>query len=180
MKNVVFKLTLELVETPLYVKRVPLSNALSKIILIQEIDEECRPIDSFTGNNDDLKQIYGTKGEALYLLSDPRKRITKFKQPIDGENYNVYSRYEKSFADEVRWQKVEEKAMEEETLYDMKRFLINYLGLSVNEIPTDILGLDGKTVLQEWDAVFKVHDVLYLCEAKHIMTSKRVTKAFEI
>jgi hypothetical protein len=111
-------------------------------------------------------------------LSDPRKRITKFKQPIDGENYNVYSRYEKSFADEVRWQKVEEKAMEEETLYDMKRFLINYLGLSVNEIPTDIglsvneiptdiLGLDGKTVLQEWDAVFKVDDVLYLCEAKH-------------
>ena len=34
-------------------------------------------------------------------------------------------------------------------------------------MPTDILGFDGKTTVQEWDAVFKVDDVLYLCEAKH-------------
>ena len=112
-------------------------------------------------------------------MSDPKNRITKFKQLIDGEKYNVFSRYEKSFADQVRWQQVEDKAMEQETLLAMKRFLINHLGLSVTEMPTDILGLDGKTIIQEWDAVFKAHDVLYLCEAKHNMTLKQVNKTFE-
>jgi hypothetical protein len=46
-------------------------------------------------------------------------------------------------------------------------------------MPTDILGLDGKTIIQESDAVFKAHDVLYLCEAKHNMTLKQVNKTFE-
>ena len=99
-----------------------------------------------------------------------------FKQLIDGEKYNVYSRYEKSFADEVRWQQIEDKAMEEETLLAMKSFLINHLEASVIEMPTDIKGSDGKTVVQEWDAVFKVDNVLYLCEAKHNMTLKQVNK----
>ena len=143
---------------------------MSKTIFIQDIDEECRPIDSFTKvvveNEADLKQIYGGKGEALYLLSNPKDRVTKFKQLIEGETYNVYSRYEKSFADEVRWQQVEDKAMEEETLLDMKSFLINHLGPSVIEMPTDIMGSEGKTIVQEGVAVFKVDDVIYSCEAK--------------
>jgi hypothetical protein len=106
-------------------------------------------------------------------------RITLLEQLIDGEKYNVYSRYEKSFADEVRWQRVEDKAMEEETLLAMKSFLINHLGLSVIEMPTDIMGSDGETIVQEWDAVFKVDDVLYLCEAKHNMNLKQVKKTLE-
>jgi hypothetical protein len=110
------------------------------------------------------------------LLSDPKNRITKFKQLIDGEKYNVYSRYEKSFADEVRWQQNEYKAMEEETLLAMKTFLINHLGGSVIDMPTDIMGSDGKTTVQEWDAIFKVDDVLYLCEAMHNMTLRQVNK----
>lgn len=110
------------------------------------------------------------------MLSDPTNRITKFKQLVDGEKYNVYSRYEQSFADEVRWQQVEDKAMEEETLLAMKSFLIEHLGPSVIEMPTDIMGSDGKTIVQEWDAIFKVDDVLYLCEAKHKMTLSQVNK----
>ena len=66
--------------------------------------------------------------------------------------------------------------MEEETLLAMKSFLINHLGPSVIEMPTDLMGSDGKTIVQEWDAVFKVDDVLYLCEAKHNMTLKQVNK----
>jgi hypothetical protein len=153
---------------------------LSKTIFVQDIDEECRPVDSFTKvvveNNDDLKQIYEGKGSALYQLTNPKDRVTKFKQLIDGEKYNVYSRYEQSFVEEKRWQQIEDKAMEEETLLAMKRFLLNHLGSSVIEMPTDILGSDGKTSVQEWDAVFKVDDVLYLCEAKHNMTLKQVNK----
>jgi hypothetical protein len=66
--------------------------------------------------------------------------------------------------------------MEEETLLAMKTFLINHIGGSVIDMPTDIMGSDGKTTIQEWDAVFKVDDVLYLCEAKHNMTLNQVNK----
>ena len=45
------------------------SHILSKTIFIQDIDEECRPIDSFTEfvveNDADLKQIFEGKGSAL-------------------------------------------------------------------------------------------------------------------
>ena len=61
----------------------------------------------------------------------------------------------------------------------MKSFLINHLGPSVIEMPTDIMGSDGKTIVQKWDAVFKVDNVLYLCDAKHNMTLKQVNKTAE-
>ena len=58
---------------------LPFKTNLSKTIFVQNIDEECRPIDSFTmvvvRNEADLKQIYARKGEALYLLSNPKDRI---------------------------------------------------------------------------------------------------------
>ena len=58
----------------------------------------------------------------------------------------------------------------------VKRFLVSQLGDSVADMPTDILGSDGKTIVQEWDAVFRDGDVLYLCEAKHHMTLMQVNK----
>lgn len=66
--------------------------------------------------------------------------------------------------------------MEQETYLAVKRFLVSQLGDSVADMPTDILGSDGKTIVQEWDAVFRDGDVLYLCEAKHNMTWEQVTK----
>ncbi|OAJ38592.1 hypothetical protein BDEG_22500 [Batrachochytrium dendrobatidis JEL423] len=151
-----------------------------KTIFIQDIDEECRPLDSFSKylveSNDDLKQILEGKGSALYQLFNPKDKIIKFKQLIDGEKYNVYSRYERSFADEVRWQQNEDKAMEEETHLAVRRFLATHLGPSAVDMPTDIMAADGKTIVQEWNAVFKDGDVLYLCEAKHNMTDKQVNK----
>ncbi|OAJ42500.1 hypothetical protein BDEG_25952 [Batrachochytrium dendrobatidis JEL423] len=141
---------------------------------------ECRPLDSFSKylveSNDDLKQILEGKGSALYQLFNPKDKIIKFKQLINGEKYNVYSRYERSFADEVRWQQNEDKAMEEETHLAVRRFLATHLGPSAVDMPTDIMAADGKTIVQEWDAVFKDGDVLYLCEAKHNMTFEQVNK----
>eukprot|EP00842_Homolaphlyctis_polyrhiza_P006672 jgi/Hompol1/7005/HPOL_003815-RA len=67
-------------------------------------------------SNHDLKPIYGGKGEALYLLSNPKNRIAKMKQLIDGEKYNVFSRYGK------------------------------FLGAAMIEMPTDIFGAEGKIV----------------------------------
>jgi hypothetical protein len=165
---------------PLFVKTQESITTTQKTIFVQDIDEECRPVDSFTEviveNDVDLKQIFEGKGSALYLLSNPKKRITKFKQLIDGERYNVYSRYEQSFVDEVRWQQMEDQAMEQETYLAVKRFLVSQLGDSIADMPTDILGSDGKTIVQEWDAVFRDGDVLYLCEAKHNMTLEQVNQ----
>jgi len=80
-------------ESPLFVKTQEANTKIQKTIFIQDIDEECRPVDSFTKviveNKDDLKQIFAGKGEALYQLSNPKKRITKFNQLIDGERYTL-------------------------------------------------------------------------------------------
>ena len=167
-------------ESPLFVKTQESITTVQKTIFVQDIDEDCRPVDSFAEfiveNNDDLKQIFEGKGSALYQLSNPKDRVTKMKQLIDGERYNVYSRYEQSFVDEVRWQQMEDQAMEQETNLAVKRFLGSQLGDSVADMPTDILGSDGKTIVQEWDAVFRDGDVLYLCEAKHDVTLKKANK----
>lgn len=168
-------------KTPLFVKLIPTTQdpIASKTIYVQDIDEECKPVDRFTEvvveNDTDLRQILGSKGEALYLLSNPKKRITKLKQLIDGEKYNVYSRYEQSFADEVRWQQKEDAAMEEEVALALKNYLHSHLGSAVIDMPTDVFGSKGN-IVQEWDAAFKVDDVLYLCEAKHVMSTDKLPK----
>ncbi len=160
-------------ESPLFVK------LSSKTIYIRNIDEECRPRDSFTEvvveGDADMKEIYERKGSALYLITDPEKRITKFNQLKDGQKYGVFSLYEESFSQELRWQQMEDKAMEEEITLAMKDFLQAHLGSEVTEMPTKVKDADGK-VLQEWDAAFKVDGVLYLCEAKHVMCAVKVPK----
>ncbi|EGF76398.1 hypothetical protein BATDEDRAFT_92756 [Batrachochytrium dendrobatidis JAM81] len=157
-----------------------LSAKLPLIVKTLEPAPKCCPLDSFSKylveSNDDLKQILEGKGSALYQLFNPKDKIIKFKQLINGEKYNVYSRYERSFADEVRWQQNEDQAMEEETHLAVRRFLATHLGPSAVDMPTDIMAADGKTIVQEWNAVFKDGNVLYLCEAKHNMTDKQVNK----
>jgi putative heme iron utilization protein len=71
---------------------------------------------------------------------------------------------------------MEDRAMEEETFLAMKRFLFNQLADSVADMPTDIMGSDGKTIAQEWDAVLRDGDVLYLCEVKHNIILEQVNK----
>ena len=168
-------------EKSFVVKTQESTTTTQKTIFVQDIDEKCRPIanqfSKFIVESDkDFRALYGTKGEALYQPGNPELKITKFKQLIDGERYNVYSRYEQSFVDNVRWQQMEDQAMEQETYLAVKRFLVSQLGDSIADMPTDILGSDGKTIVQEWDAVFRDGDVLYLCEAKHNMTLDQVNK----
>lgn len=168
-------------EYPLFVKLIPasLDSIASKTIYIRDIDEECRPLDSYTEvlveSDADMKEIYESKGSALYLLTEPKKRLTKFKQLKDGEKYGVFSRYEQSFSQELRWQQMEDRAMEEEVALAMKNYLYSHVGSNVIEMSTDVFGTGGK-IVQEWDAAFKVDDVLYLCEAKHVMCIDKVPK----
>jgi len=151
----------------------------SKTIYIRDIDEDCQPLDSYTEvlvrNEADMKAIYEGKGSALYLLTEPKKRVTVLKQLKDGEKYGVFSRYEQSFSQELRWQQMEDRAMEEEVALAMKNYLHSHVGSNVIEMPTDVVGTGGN-IVQEWDAAFKVDDVLYLCEAKHVMCIDKVPK----
>ena len=54
-------------------------------------------------------------------------------------------------------------------------YLHLHLGYNAIEMPTEVNVIDGK-VVQEWDAAFKVDDVLYLCEAKHTMSIDKVPR----
>ena len=65
--------------------------------------------------------------------------------------------------------------MEEEVALAMKNYLHSHVGSNVIEMPTDVVGTGGN-IVQEWDAAFKVDDVLYLCEAKHVMSSDKLPK----
>ncbi|KAJ2986781.1 hypothetical protein HDV02_006571 [Globomyces sp. JEL0801] len=151
----------------------------SKTIYIRDIDEEFKPLDSYTEvvveSDADLKEIYESKASALYLIGEPNKQLTKFRQLKDGERYGVFSRYERSFSDEVRWQQKEDAAMEEEVALALKNYLHSHLGSTVIDIPTDVFVSKGN-IVQEWDAAFKVDDVLYLCEAKHVMSTDKLPK----
>ncbi|KAJ1503497.1 hypothetical protein HMI56_002107 [Coelomomyces lativittatus] len=168
-------------ESPLLIKTPEPTTATQKTIFIQNIDEECHPIpgsfiEFVIENNTDLNNLFPKKGEYLTLLSKPNYGITSFKQLIDGERYKFKSYYEQSFIDELCWQQNEDKAMEQETYLAMKQFLATHLGPSVEDMPTNIMASDGKTIVQEWDAIFKDGNVLYLCEAKHNMTFEHITK----
>lgn len=44
-----------------------------------------------------MKQIYKKYGLALYLLTEPERLITKFKQVKDGEKYGIFCRYEEEY-----------------------------------------------------------------------------------
>jgi hypothetical protein len=168
-------------ESPLFVKIIPATQdpIASKTIYIRDIDEECQPLDSYTEvvveSDADMEKIYESKGSALYLITEPKKRLTKFKQLKDGEKYSVFSRYEQSFTQELRWQQKEDAAMEEEVAMALKNYLHSHLGSAVIDMPTDVFGSKGN-IVQEWDAAFKVDDVLYLCEAKHVMSTDKLPK----
>jgi hypothetical protein len=160
-------------QTPIIVKTA------QKTIYIQNVDEYCSPVDSFTEatveSDADIKQILGHKGEALYLLSNPKRRITKFSQVKDGDKYGIFSAYARLFSDEIRWKQKENMDMEERIGLALKHYMHKNLGTKVTELPTDIFGADGKQV-QEWGAVFLADDVLYLCEMKHVMSSDKIPR----
>jgi hypothetical protein len=88
-------------ESPLIVKTLGSSAPAQKTILIQEIDAECKPLDSYievvVESDAEMKEIYEGRGSALFLITEPKKLVKKFKQLKDGAKYGVYSRYEKSF-----------------------------------------------------------------------------------
>ncbi|KAI3655834.1 hypothetical protein MP638_006493 [Amoeboaphelidium occidentale] len=149
----------------------------SKTIFIRDIDEECRPLKTFTKflveNDAGLRGIFENKGSSLFRVSDPDKKITSFLQLEDGEKYEVHSRYEKSFIDKVRWQQMEDKAMEHEVGLAMKNYLEKQLGSNVVSAPTKVFGPNNH-VVQEWDAALKAGETLYLCEAKHVMSNTKL------
>lgn len=166
-------------QTPLLIIPTTQDAIASKTIYIRDIDDECKPLDAYTEVvvecDDDLKEIYESKGSALYLVTEPKKLLTKFKQLKDGEKYDVFSRHLQSFTDEFRWKQKENAAMEEDVALDLKHYLHLHLGPTVIDMPTDVFGTNGH-IVQKWDAAFKVDDVLYLCETKYVMSSDKLPK----
>ena len=68
---------------------------------------------------------------------------------------------------------MEDKAMELEVSLALRQFLLKKLGRSVTHKPHVVLDNFGRPA-QEWDGAFESENVLYLCEAKHVMSLKHV------
>ena len=73
------------------------------------------------------------------------------------------------------WQKKEADAMKAETLLSMKTFLMEKLHASSIELPTDIIDTMGNQV-QEWDGILLAGETLYLLEAKHSISVKKLNE----
>ncbi|CAM6081579.1 unnamed protein product [Calypogeia fissa] len=148
-----------------------------KTIYIRNVDEDLRPLLSYTEVsvecNADVTLIWEGKGSGLIKLSHLGKKLTKFDQLEDGGRYAVFSRYEYSMMDEVRWQQREDQAMKVKIAQAVRTFLLRKLGEAVKDLPTDFYYPHGG-IAQEWDAIYRVSDTIYLCQAKHVMSIEKV------
>jgi hypothetical protein len=161
-------------KSPLFVKLSPVTqdSIVTKRIHVAETDDD----GEFTGkygeyeiiNQEGLRDTYKF-GLGLVRLAEPSKVINAFYQVKDGEKYHVY-KYSQDFAG---WQNNEADAMEEETLLAMKTYLMKELGASPIDFPTDLH--DSKdNLIQEWDGALLSKETLYLLEAKHSMSVKKI------
>jgi hypothetical protein len=165
-------------KSPLFVKLIPVTqdSIASKTIYIRYIDDDSDEYFAFeVNNNEQLRDIY-KKGEGLVHLSDPKKVITTFDRIKDGEKYQVFG-YSQDFAG---WQKNEADAMEAETLLSIKAVIKKIFKVPPQELEKEFYDQKGQ-LIQEWDGVLLSSEggTLYLLEAKHSMTVKKVKKIAE-
>ena len=159
---------------PLFVKLIPSTqdSIAAKTIYIRDIDDDGKVTDEYipvtVKNKEDLRDIY-KHGIGLICLNGPKKLIVSFDEIEDGEMYQVY-RYSQDF---TGWQKKKAEAMEAETLLSMKAFLKEkFQALPIN-FSSYFFDEKGRQI-QVWDGVLLSKDALYLLEAKHVMTVKKI------
>lgn len=160
--------------TPLFVKLLPTTqeSIKAKTIHVRDVDEDGRfthTYPKYTIRNDhDLMKVI-KKGIGLTHVTESDTVIISFDNVIDGEKYQIH-RYAQDFAG---YQKQEADAMEAETLLSMRTYLLEKLGTSSQELPSDIVDAAGIQI-QEWDGILLVDKTLYLLEAKHSMSFEKV------
>jgi hypothetical protein len=132
-------------ETPLFVKLSPVmpDPVVTKIIYVGETDEDGK----FTGeykkrvlrNDYDLQKVIKFS-LGLIHPSSPNHVLVSFDDIQDGEKYVPYMLAENF----QTWQKKEADAMEAETLLSMKSYLVDKLGASPVDLPTDFHNSNGR------------------------------------
>ncbi len=124
-----------------------------------------------------MRDIY-QNGKGLIQPSATKKVIVNFDEIENGKKYQVHN-YSQDFPG---WQKKEADAMEKETKLRMMTFLEELKTFKAEELPISLSTefSDEKGVkIQEWDGIVSTKDTLYLLEAKHTMTVKKVKKIAE-
>ena len=136
------------------------------------------PVNIFTEveSDDDLGMIYKPNGSGLILISDPGEAIITFEDIIDGEKYYIYSYDDQSILNHIY--RVQNRPIEAEIATSLKNYLINRFKSKVIELPTDLPTSDGQG-MEEWFAAYLNDDVLYLCEAREMMTCYNLPKIAE-
>ncbi len=121
-------------------------------------------------NQEHLRYVFKS-GHGLVHMAEPEIAITDFDEIKDGGKYLV-NQLTPNFG---AWTKKDADAMEEETLLSMKAFLLQQLPEAPVELFTEFFDENGRQ-LQEWDGVLLSGDTLYLLEAKHSMSMKKLKK----
>lgn len=147
-----------------------------KLIFVTNVDEDKDPeyVQYLISNNEQLALTF-KNGKGLIRRDDPKRILIDFEEIRDGEYYFVY---DDGYLDFSYWQENEADAMETETLLSLKQFLKENLQPAPEEIDGNIYNTYG-TLSQEWNGIFLSGDTLYLLEAKHAFSNRKIIKLVE-
>ncbi|CAG8573416.1 952_t:CDS:2 [Paraglomus brasilianum] len=153
-----------------------------KTFLVQSYNNEGEPLlgkfEKYAMLNDNEYDIFLKRVEAkgLILISDDNEIptvVTSLKHIISGETYQINAPYLTAIKKGVTWSKVEDKAIEDETLLAVKNFVNEMFKLPVEIFPSRTM-YKNKNPIMEWDGIIVCDNKVFLLESKHKMTEKHM------
>ncbi|CAG8812476.1 15100_t:CDS:2 [Gigaspora margarita] len=120
-------------------------------------------------NKDDFRDfLKAVNGKAINHNSEVIRSLSQIRP---NQHYRINDSYLKK---EATWSIIEDQTMEEETLLAVQNALIEKIN-GPTKIFSKLVMFDqeGKSLI-EWDVILICEDRVFLCEAKHYMTLKRI------
>ncbi|CAG8458463.1 11162_t:CDS:2 [Paraglomus brasilianum] len=153
-----------------------------KTFLVQSYNNEGEPLlgkfEKYTMLKDNEYLIFLKRVDAkgLQLISDDNETpmvVTSLNYIIPGETYQINAPYLTAIKKEVTWSKVEDKAIEDETLLAVKNFVNERFKLPVEIFPIRTMYKNNNPIM-EWDGIIVCDNKVFLLESKHKMTKGHI------
>ncbi|RHZ86671.1 hypothetical protein Glove_48g67 [Diversispora epigaea] len=154
-----------------------------KTFYVQAYNNEGELLENFEKftirNNEEYKNFLKSmeaKGlECIHDTSNKRQVIISLEDIQHNEFYQINASYLTAIKKGVVWSKVEDMAMENETLLAVKNFLNEKFKLLVETFPNRIMYKKNKPIM-EWGGILVCNNNVFLLESKHKMTDEHVNK----
>ncbi|RIB16366.1 hypothetical protein C2G38_1970473 [Gigaspora rosea] len=153
-----------------------------KTFYIQAYNDEGEPLERleeftmYSENNFSgfLKAVDGKGLESIDDDSETPKVINSLRHIRPNQHYRINASHLTAVKKGVTWSKVEDQAMEEETLLAVQNALIEKINGPTTIFPKRVMFDQEGKPLMEWDGILVCEDSVFLCEAKHNMTLKHI------